>query len=282
MTVQSTYFERKSSWIFLILVSACVGLGFIVFSTRAAHILVAGLGQAVNSFDYRIVSFLNSFAGRSWTLDTGLYLIDSSPLFTAPILMAFWWSWFKQGQDETQHREFLIQGIINSFLAPSFARILATTLPFRERPLHNLLLHFQLPYNMDPHRLIGWSSFPSDHAALWFTLATTIFFVSRRLGIFLFVYVFSTLCLARIYLGIHYPTDILVGALIGVGVVYFSKVSAVRVTLTRQQLRWVHSAPSSFYALLFIITQQQSEGFSSLHELEQFLRSVVTAVIKLV
>ena len=32
------------------------------------------------------------------------------------------------------------------------------------------------------------SSIPSDHAALFYALATTIFLVSRRAGVFMFIY----------------------------------------------------------------------------------------------
>lgn len=59
------------------------------------------------------------------------------------------------------------------------------------------------------------ASFPSGHAVVFFTIATLIFLlVSRKWGIWFFA--FATLMgLARIYVGVHYPLDILVGALIG-------------------------------------------------------------------
>jgi len=60
-------------------------------------------------------------------------------------------------------------------------------------------------------------SFPSGHAAFYFALSAGIFFANKQLGIAFFVT--STLIgLARIYAGIHWPSDILVGALVGVSV----------------------------------------------------------------
>jgi undecaprenyl-diphosphatase len=66
-------------------------------------------------------------------------------------------------------------------------------------------------------------SFPSGHAAFFFALATAVTLFnkkvhperSRRTGIWLFVGAFL-ISLARIYAGVHYPSDILAGAAVGV------------------------------------------------------------------
>ena len=87
---------------------------------------------------------------------------------------------------------------------------------FRVRPLNELRLLSIVHYGMDNSNWKQLSSFPSDHAALFFTLAVGIYFASRRAGWFCFIY-YSLLfiCLPRVYLGEHYPTDIVAGAAIG-------------------------------------------------------------------
>jgi undecaprenyl-diphosphatase len=61
------------------------------------------------------------------------------------------------------------------------------------------------------------NSFPSDHAALAFALATVIYLQNRRWGIY--AYVFAGLIgFGRILVGVHYPGDVIVGAAIGIGV----------------------------------------------------------------
>ncbi len=58
-------------------------------------------------------------------------------------------------------------------------------------------------------------SFPSGHAALFFALATTIFYLSRRLGWWFFALATAN-GLARIFVGVHWPFDIVGGAVVGI------------------------------------------------------------------
>jgi undecaprenyl-diphosphatase len=60
----------------------------------------------------------------------------------------------------------------------------------------------------------GFSSFPSGHATLMFALALGVYSYNRRWGIVMFAFAFL-ISAARIVAGVHYPLDILVGALLG-------------------------------------------------------------------
>ena len=57
-------------------------------------------------------------------------------------------------------------------------------------------------------------SFPSDHAAVAFAIAFGVLAFSRRAGI-LFLAAATLISLSRIALGLHYPSDVLAGALVG-------------------------------------------------------------------
>jgi len=225
----------------------------------------------MNPLDVGIILFLNGFARRSWAFDTFVSVILQSDLIKAGVITGLiWWTWFQPGDGEDDRREFLLSGIVACFLAIVASRILAMTLPFRERPLHNPALHFRLPYGVDENALLGWSSFPSDHAALFFTLATSIFFASRRLGILAFFHAFFVVCLTRIYMGFHYPTDILAGALLGIGFAYLFKMTAIKKTIANPGLRWMHFHPSSFYTSFFLVTLQIYVMFEPLRYLARF------------
>lgn len=64
------------------------------------------------------------------------------------------------------------------------------------------------------------NSFPSGHATFFFALATAVYFSNKKLGLAL---LFGTglIGLARIFVGVHWPSDILGGVAIGVGSAIF-------------------------------------------------------------
>ena len=59
-------------------------------------------------------------------------------------------------------------------------------------------------------------SFPSAHSANWFALATVAFLFYRRSAKFLFPLA-AAVAFSRVYNGVHYPSDILAGAILGAG-----------------------------------------------------------------
>ena len=89
---------------------------------------------------------------------------------------------------------------------------------------------------------MDWSAFPSDHAVMYSALAVGLCFVSLRLGLFATVYVVCAICFPRAYLGYHYPTDLLVGAVIGALCAYGFNLPAAR--------RWLAGATAALRALL--------------------------------
>ena len=60
----------------------------------------------------------------------------------------------------------------------------------------------------------GKWSMPSNHAANMFAFATTLSFFYERYKTFLFILA-SLIAFSRVYVGVHFPGDILFGALIG-------------------------------------------------------------------
>ena len=59
------------------------------------------------------------------------------------------------------------------------------------------------------------TSFPSSHTLTSFCSATVICYYSKKLGLISFVIAFL-IAVSRIYLCVHYPTDVLAGIILGV------------------------------------------------------------------
>ncbi|HON19216.1 MAG TPA: phosphatase PAP2 family protein [Salinivirgaceae bacterium] len=109
----------------------------------------------------------------------------------------------------------LIIAILITFILTEQASNLIKVLIQRPRPSHNSelegLLHFVNNYRG------GQFGFVSSHAANTFGLATIVSLIFRNktwvVAMFLWA---SIVAYSRIYLGVHYPTDILCGAALGI------------------------------------------------------------------
>jgi membrane-associated phospholipid phosphatase len=230
----------------------------------------------MNPFDSSIITFLNGFARHSWTFDSFVYMLSGNDLLKGGVVVALiWWTWFRPNTDKDDTRQHLICAIFACLLAVVIARGLAIMLPFRERPLAVAALHFQRPYGAGDGGLIDWSSFPSDHAAVFFALAMSIFFVWRAAGIAALAYVFLFITMPRLYLGFHYPTDILGGAFIGITLAFLARANLFCDWVRRFIMPWLERSPGSFYACLFILTFQIATLFQAMRFIARFLFSLL-------
>jgi undecaprenyl-diphosphatase len=226
----------------------------------------------LNAFDAGIISFVNGFVHRWFALDATIALIATNTLFSGGAIAALiWWAWFRPDTNQSADREFLSCGIFTAFLSVLVARTLAELVPYRERPIHRPELHLRIPYGFNESTAIHWSSFPSDHAAMFSALALSIYFVSRRAGIAAFCYVLLFISVPRLYMGFHYPTDILVGALIGIGVASLARIGSFRKIITRPIMRCMEQSHGLFYAGFFILTFQIAIVFASFRHIARYL-----------
>ena len=220
----------------------------------------------MNPIDANILSFFNQFAQKSELVDKMIFLVTFNVLIQGGVTMAFlWWAWFRNTDAVAvkKERELVLSGAVLSIAALFIARALATLLPFRARPRYAPWLHFRIPAGSAGLEMIHWSSFPSDHAVLYFSLATSLLLISRRAGIFLYAYAFFIVCLPRVYLGVHYPTDIVAGAMLGIAIASLSLHHSLRQFIARPLLRWHDASPGLFYSLSFLGTLLLSTEFES-------------------
>ena len=216
----------------------------------------------MNGFDTAVLGFFNQLAQRSWAVDSLIMTIsDSDALKGYLSLPLIWWAWFRVPHRE-DHRQAVLLTILAAFAAMAVARALQLVLPYRPRPVHTAGLDFTLPHTMPADFLAGWSSFPSDHASLFFALAAGLWLVSPLVGAFAFLHAAVIVSIPRIYVGLHFPTDILSGACLGVtAVAVIWKWRAVFVKLVEPALAWSKTSPHLFYPAFFILTSELAHLF---------------------
>jgi undecaprenyl-diphosphatase len=72
-------------------------------------------------------------------------------------------------------------------------------------------------HQIHPLYVVHSSSFPAGHAATAFAGATLLSYIAPRAAP-IFVLLAAAIGLSRVYVGVHYPTDVLGGAVIGIAV----------------------------------------------------------------
>lgn len=234
----------------------------------------------MNFFDTSIIHFLNGFSQKSFFFDRIMNFMVDDYFIKGGILMAvFWFLWFHKNTKIKNNKEGIVITLISSFIAIIIGRLLELTLPFRLRPAYNPDIIFLKPYRFGQYGLDNWSSFPSDHAVMFFALATGIFLISKKAGILTYLYVFFVICFPRMYLGLHYPTDILVGAVIGIVITLIVSMNKIFVPLIRKILQFSSSQPGYFYALFFLLSFQISAMFEETRTISAYLYDFLSKVV---
>jgi undecaprenyl-diphosphatase len=231
----------------------------------------------MNEFDAATIGLLNGLAHRWWLLDASAWLVAKQALFrTVPVIALLWWVWFVRDDRNARAREIVVATLAACVLAEVLGVLASALVPFRLRPIHEPALHFTLPFMMSPRTLEGWSSFPSDHAALFFTLCAGVFAVSRRLGLWACAYSLVVICLPRVYLGVHYPTDILAGAAIGIFSAWLMTRESVLTVVTAPAMRWLRGHPQSFYLCFMVFSYLMCTMFDDVRDIYRFGRMCIS------
>lgn len=161
--------------------------------------------MSFGAWDIQFLFALNSFAGRSASLDTLIVFVASYLPYLVVVLLA--WRLYEDRRIPLVQKTRVFVLALAAALA---ARIgIGSPIRFffpRSRPF--------LTYHV--HQLIAEHApgFPSGHALFFFGFSVVAFAYDRKLGVLCLV-LSTFIVLARVAAGIHYPSDIIAGAVLG-------------------------------------------------------------------
>jgi len=241
-----------------------LGLILLLFLVPAITSFMA----AAAHFDRWLLSLLNGFARQSRGLDMLAWGVSVNDLAQGGVLGAlFCGAWFATSgttATDRQKRETLLSSLVGLYAAVFLALAARAALPFRARPVVDPEFSFLTPYLPSGFAFAPTStSFPSGHATVFFAFPVALLAVSRMLGLFAFVYALVGISVPRMYFGLHYPTDILAGAVLSIAaVVVVSQVLRGR-SLTSSLLAWSEKHPAASNGLLFFCCLELATEFST-------------------
>ncbi len=157
------------------------------------------------TFDAQLLLLLNALAGQSRFLD-GVIVFFASYAAYALVVAFLAFLLLSQYPKREKLRILLVTGL--SSVIARFGAVEAIRFFYhRPRPFLDLPVHQLLTSN-------EWS-FPSGHAAFFFAMATALYLYDKKWGIVFFAAA-ALMAVSRVIAGIHYPSDIIGGALIGI------------------------------------------------------------------
>jgi len=241
-----------------------------------------GVIQAMHNVDLSVYRFLSGFAGN-WIFDRLASQEESNSILKGGIFFAtYWYLWFRGDSDRESRRRSIVAFTIAAPLAIMVARTIAFLAPFRLRPIFDPTLVHPLYSIPATANIENWSSFPSDTAAYFFALAFGLMYLLRRFAIPIMLYTAGWVCLPRLYLGLHYASDVVAGVLIGITVAWVSlRSELLQSVLASRVLAVADTSPEWFYAIAFLTSFEMATVFEGSRRLGRALFNAVLVELHL-
>ncbi|KXY34467.1 undecaprenyl-diphosphatase [Bacillus anthracis] len=192
--------------------------------------------MSFSQFNIDIFRAINDLGKQYSFLNPAIvFLAEYMVYILALIILAYWFTGSRQS------RMMVIQAMVAFVIAEVIGKV-AGKFHLNYQPFAVLT---------DVNKLVDHAvdnSFPSDHTILFFSICFSFSLVRKKAG-WLWLILAFCVAISRIWVGVHYPFDIAVGALIGCISAVFSywlvpKLSFIRQLLTQYERVEKHVLPS--------------------------------------
>lgn len=162
-------------------------------------------------WDYSFFQLINHLAVSEKFLDPFMIFLSEKAqyLFFAAIL--FYWFYRR-----TENRQMVVEACLSACIALAINGLIGMAF-YRDRPFVAHHVNWLIPH-------VKNASFPSDHATAAFVIAMSIWIWRKRDG-WLWLILAAGIALSRVWTGVHYPSDVVAGMIIGVcvaGLVHYA------------------------------------------------------------
>jgi undecaprenyl-diphosphatase len=201
--------------------------------------------------DLSVLFFLNKIAASGGIAGTLIGMFAENPLLRGgPIFFCICYFWFSTNDVNVKVR--IIIGCLACILGVLISVFCQSHGPIHIRPVFDNRLGIA--------NILKWSrdstdkriySFPSDTATLYFALVTIVFLENRKMGLLSFLWALLTVGVCRVAVGVHYPSDILAGMIVGgTLVLILSNIRGLKKWLSNNVLKY---DPGQQYLNIFFV-----------------------------
>ena len=166
-------------------------------------------GAFLNTFDLGIYHLINGLAGHNRIVDAVMVFFAKDALEIYAVLFVL--AWFTLPKRDIQNRHALVVAGFSGILA-LVVSVVISHIWFRPRPF--VMLPTSSYTELISHNLDA--SFPSDHTSGSFGFAAASWGKSQRWIRYSFTMIAILVMFARVFVGVHYPTDVLAGLVVGI------------------------------------------------------------------
>ncbi|HDR7871503.1 TPA: undecaprenyl-diphosphatase [Bacillus wiedmannii] len=150
--------------------------------------------------NYTVFQWINNLAGTSALLDKAMIAITNSAAYVAILFMFI--LWFHNGKKENAiKKQYTVLYTTLSVIIALLVNVVIHAVYYHPRPFVSHDVHQLVPHAAD-------SSFVSDHSVLVFSIAFVFLLRGEKLKYIALIWA-VLVGISRMYVGVHYPLDIL-------------------------------------------------------------------------